>query len=364
MEYSGNSGSMQSSSTGNDEEFDSSSRARARARAGGDQPNIISSSSSNFLNPSPHHFSSHPLYLTPQNPTFFDPQSSFPQSSSSIANLNDNNNNNDLIWSRSLRSDHQQPTNSVASTQQHEGPSSHPDQLMMISKNPKKRTRASRRAPTTVLTTDTTNFRQMVQEFTGIPASPFSANSPYSRRLDLFSSNTGHLVDTTTLYPLRPSPNKFIFSPFSSSSSSPSSSLLLNNSTMIDSIVPTTTTVGASTSDNYQLRVPSEHLLINLQHQNIIPAPPPLQLGAGNNNNNNNNNNTLGRMNFGGNNINIVGGFPSQETTSSATAQQAVVRNMNINDDDDNNVTRSWTSGGGGGEEAVTNIIHDEFGDI
>ncbi|PRQ48810.1 hypothetical protein RchiOBHm_Chr2g0114891 [Rosa chinensis] len=32
--------------------------------------------------------------------------------------------------------------------------------------NPKKRSRASRRAPTTVLTTDTTNFRAMVQEFT------------------------------------------------------------------------------------------------------------------------------------------------------------------------------------------------------
>ncbi|OWM82208.1 uncharacterized protein LOC116208646 [Punica granatum] len=37
-------------------------------------------------------------------------------------------------------------------------------------RNRKKRTRASRRAPTTVMTTDTTNFRAMVQEFTGIPA--------------------------------------------------------------------------------------------------------------------------------------------------------------------------------------------------
>lgn len=52
-------------------------------------------------------------------------------------------------------------------------------------KNPKKRTRASRRAPTTVLTTDTSNFRAMVQEFTGIPAPPFSAaaTSAYSRLL-------------------------------------------------------------------------------------------------------------------------------------------------------------------------------------
>ncbi|CAH9098626.1 unnamed protein product [Cuscuta europaea] len=40
------------------------------------------------------------------------------------------------------------------------------------SRNTKKRSRASRRAPTTVLTTDTSNFRAMVQEFTGIPPFP------------------------------------------------------------------------------------------------------------------------------------------------------------------------------------------------
>ncbi|VVA37054.1 PREDICTED: VQ [Prunus dulcis] len=58
-----------------------------------------------------------------------------------------------------------------------------------VVRNPKKRSRASRRAPTTVLTTDTTNFRAMVQEFTGIPAPPFTSSSPFPRsRLDLFSS--------------------------------------------------------------------------------------------------------------------------------------------------------------------------------
>ncbi|GJX79879.1 putative VQ motif-containing protein 15/22 [Tanacetum coccineum] len=60
---------------------------------------------------------------------------------------------------------------------------------MGVIKNPKKRTRASRRAPTTVLTTDTTNFRQMVQEFTGIPTGPFTGGgggATLSRRLDLF----------------------------------------------------------------------------------------------------------------------------------------------------------------------------------
>ncbi|KAE9587753.1 hypothetical protein Lalb_Chr23g0277301 [Lupinus albus] len=47
-------------------------------------------------------------------------------------------------------------------------------------RNPKKRSRASRRAPTTVLTTDTTNFRAMVQEFTGIPAPTFTS-LPFQR---------------------------------------------------------------------------------------------------------------------------------------------------------------------------------------
>ncbi|GAU34368.1 hypothetical protein TSUD_217080 [Trifolium subterraneum] len=83
------------------------------------------------------------------------------------------------------------------------------------SRNSKKRTRASRRAPTTVLTTDTSNFRAMVQEFTGIPAPPFSGSS-YSRRLDLLtsssslrSSNSSQFDNTTSpFYPLRPSPQK------------------------------------------------------------------------------------------------------------------------------------------------------------
>ncbi|KAJ6801788.1 putative basic proline-rich protein-like [Iris pallida] len=41
----------------------------------------------------------------------------------------------------------------------------------------RKRSRASRRAPTTVLTTDTSNFRAMVQEFTGIPSPPFASSA-------------------------------------------------------------------------------------------------------------------------------------------------------------------------------------------
>ncbi|XP_062199195.1 nuclear pore complex protein NUP62-like [Phragmites australis] len=108
----------------------------------------------------------------------------------------------------------------------------------------RKRTRASRRAPTTVLTTDTSNFRAMVQEFTGIPSPPFAAGvgapaASLRTRFDhLFPSPSslrsaaGAAADTASLPPylLRPFAQKLptapsTFPPFTSSSSStPSSS--------------------------------------------------------------------------------------------------------------------------------------------
>ncbi|KAH0455267.1 hypothetical protein IEQ34_015299 [Dendrobium chrysotoxum] len=54
-----------------------------------------------------------------------------------------------------------------------------PSQLPPTSTAPrisKKRSRPSRRAPTTVLATDTSNFRAMVQVFTGIPSAPLSSS--------------------------------------------------------------------------------------------------------------------------------------------------------------------------------------------
>ncbi|PIN02081.1 hypothetical protein CDL12_25412 [Handroanthus impetiginosus] len=191
---SGNSGSLQSSSGGDDQEFESSS------------------SISSFLNPSTHFNSisapNPPFDFPHQNPTLFDPQYSI-------------NNHNDLFWSRGLlRSEPiNHPNFGNLATPSQPSSSAHPraeggarggaapvlPQSNVI-KNPKKRTRASRRAPTTVLTTDTTNFRQMVQEFTGIPAAPFSG-SPYSRRLDLFAA-------PPPLFPLRPAiHNKMNLSP-------------------------------------------------------------------------------------------------------------------------------------------------------
>uniref|UniRef100_A0A803KWX9 VQ domain-containing protein n=1 Tax=Chenopodium quinoa TaxID=63459 RepID=A0A803KWX9_CHEQI len=47
-----------------------------------------------------------------------------------------------------------------------------------VSKPARKRTRASRRTPTTLLNTDTSNFRAMVQQFTGGPSSNFDISGP------------------------------------------------------------------------------------------------------------------------------------------------------------------------------------------
>ncbi|EOA13629.1 hypothetical protein CARUB_v10026700mg [Capsella rubella] len=79
---------------------------------------------------------------------------------------------------------------------------------LATTRNPKKRSRVSRRAPTTVLTTDTSNFRAMVQEFTGNPSTPFtglSSSSPFPRsRFDLFGSSS------SSSRPLKPFPHKLI----------------------------------------------------------------------------------------------------------------------------------------------------------
>ncbi|XP_059279787.1 uncharacterized protein LOC132033752 [Lycium ferocissimum] len=307
---SGNSGSMQSSS-GGDEEYDS--RGESISNFLNNNPSLghfgsISSHNNNNNNPPPPPFLSHHHQQQPNN-TFFDPL--FPQSSNPQFN-------NDLIWSRALRSDHNfnnftasssAPSSNAAAQLLHHnqnpfsGSSSlptlqqqssieavrasnmaQPDHQPNVAKNPKKRTRASRRAPTTVLTTDTTNFRQMVQEFTGIPTAPFTG-SPYTRRLDLFSTagstmRSGHLDSLGPLYPLRPSAQKVQVSPFMpqlSSSSASSSSLL--SSSMIDALMPTgnnnnsivggnTASASTSTSTNFQLG--SNHLGIPKQAQNLF----------------------------------------------------------------------------------------------
>ncbi|KAL1547007.1 hypothetical protein AAHA92_23533 [Salvia divinorum] len=256
---SGNSGSMQSSSGGDDQEFDSSS---------------------SFLT-APHNFGaiSAPQFLSHQSPNFFDPnltQSLNHGGGYANVNANASANDGDLIWSRGLRSEnHAFPSlgNSPVPSRPQQVAAAPPPQQQQA-RNPKKRTRASRRAPTTVLTTDTSNFRQMVQEFTGIPAAPFSGGSSYSRRLDLFSAASAlrsavHLDGLGPLYPLRPAAHK-ILSPFSSSASAPPPPQFLN-STMIDAIVPTTiannnnNTVSTSNVNPNNFQLYQQHSINNPQ---------------------------------------------------------------------------------------------------
>ncbi|QCD78948.1 uncharacterized protein LOC114187074 [Vigna unguiculata] len=58
--------------------------------------------------------------------------------------------------------------NTSPSTSTHLGPEGR------VGKPTRRRSRASRRTPTTLLNTDTTNFRAMVQQFTGGPNAPFA----------------------------------------------------------------------------------------------------------------------------------------------------------------------------------------------
>ncbi|KAL5206894.1 hypothetical protein ABZP36_035103 [Zizania latifolia] len=153
----------------------------------------------------------------------------------------------------------------------------------------RKRTRASRRAPTTVLNTDTSNFRAMVQEFTGIPSPPFVAGgvapaASLRTRFDhLFPSPStllsaaGAAADPASSLPpylLRPFGQKLQtapspFPPFTSSSSSPpsSSNISVANAnatttgtgtaaaTTATSVNPTAT--GDGTGDTFLLTTPS-----------------------------------------------------------------------------------------------------------
>lgn len=213
---SGSSGSMQSSSGGDDQEFDSS-------RSENISPFFNFGPNSTDHHPPQRHQSHHsPIFFDtpPQNPIPFSHPNPNPNSNSNTTTLY---NNPDSVWSRPnntltslpssstqplLRAPQSFPTSSSSSVSitmpvpQVDGNNGGRAQNVAV-KGSRKRTRASRRAPTTVLTTDTANFRQMVQEFTGIPSPPFSAaaTSSYSRRFDLFGPGSA----LGPLYPFRPS---------------------------------------------------------------------------------------------------------------------------------------------------------------
>ncbi|KAH8502809.1 hypothetical protein Peur_066649 [Populus x canadensis] len=343
---SGNSGSMQSSS-GGDEEYDS--RAESISAFLNNNNNPLSHVGPMSSNPPPqpehhhhhqtHHSSSSSTMLFDPLSNYFDPLSSASSRSPPPPFTNPNSLLNlDMVWSKNLRSEpnctdlggfisSSSPTQQLFTNQTqtrttfqslpphgHESATRGPvsvsgtnDQVSNTAgvRNPKKRSRASRRAPTTVLTTDTTNFRAMVQEFTGIPAPPFTS-SPFPRsRLDLFgtaastlrSAVSHHLDPSPPPYLLRPFAQRFQpppppAPPFASSGSTASSF----STSMVDAIASTTTTninnSGActnstttsnisSTSINYQL--PSDlgllkqpHHLLNINVQNPILNFHPL----------------------------------------------------------------------------------------
>ncbi|KAG1366503.1 putative nuclear pore complex protein [Cocos nucifera] len=162
----------------------------------------------------------------------------------------------------------------------------------------KKRSRASRRAPTTVLTTDTSNFRAMVQEFTGIPSTPFSAASsstlsPFSRsRFDLFHSSASPASSLPPPYlRLRPFAQKPPTFPSLNPSSSTTTTAIIDalastcdtiSNANATSSIPITTAAACTTSNsthtnnNHQLPSPDFGLssqsqtLFNLQSQGPI----------------------------------------------------------------------------------------------
>nr|GMC62325.1 rho GTPase-activating protein gacK-like [Ipomoea batatas] len=237
---SGNSGSLQSSS-GGDEEYDSRadsfSAFMTKTAAAGHITQLSQ----------PPQTAANAAMFSPLLSNYFDPTLTAPafadQNSIPLLNL-------DMAWSRTLRSDPCSPQINPSAVLPSAGPSAHQklgagaggfnglsfpstaeahvsgsvtaaeahvsgsvtaagkDHGGRVMRNPKKRSRASRRAPTTVLTTDTTNFRAMVQEFTGIPAPPFTS-SPFPRtRFDIFGTPSALRSAATPPYLRRPFPQK------------------------------------------------------------------------------------------------------------------------------------------------------------
>ncbi|MBA0590722.1 uncharacterized protein LOC105804228 [Gossypium raimondii] len=292
---SGNSGSMQSSS-GDSEEYDSHSESISALLDNNASSHI---GHGDLVNQPPQLPSPPPQrqqYQNHSSSAMFDPLSNYFDQRSQHLTTNPNPLGNlDAVWSKNLRSESGSPgvggfvasssptqqqltnTNQQAqsratfpSVQIPQGPDS--DTRSSVSgvraRNTKKRSRASRRAPTTVLTTDTTNFRAMVQEFTGIPAAPFTSSAFPRTRLDIFGGTPSstlrslHLHPSTSHYLLRP------FAPQIQSPSFVSSSVASTPITNITSASATNdSTTTSSTPINYQL--PSELGLLK-QPQNLL----------------------------------------------------------------------------------------------
>ncbi|CAN6166774.1 unnamed protein product [Urochloa humidicola] len=310
---SGNSGSLQSSS-GGDDEFDS----RAGGSGGGVDSSPLSALLRSSPSPSAGAFSLHGSYFGLQEFTSAPPPQQQQQAgawSGSFAGASSG-----LPSSSSPRVAHadagaprpQGADTASAAAQGQVGGVSAPAQPAPSQppRGSRKRTRASRRAPTTVLTTDTSNFRAMVQEFTGIPSPPFGAGvagvglggptASLRTRFDhIFpppstSLRTGAAADAASLPPylLRPFPHKLpttpsSFPPFTSSSSSstPSSSNIGAGAANANAAAASSNPAApAAAGDTFQqLMTPSALLRLQqdassyLSFQNLLDTHPSSQ---------------------------------------------------------------------------------------
>ncbi|CAI9763551.1 unnamed protein product [Fraxinus pennsylvanica] len=320
---SGNSGSMQSSS-GGDEEYDSRAAASISAFLNNPTAHVGPISQPSQLPPLP------PLQNSTQT-AMFDSLSNYSQLQNPSSLFNPN-----MIWSKTLRSDPNSTDNinpllssspfmesfsAVQSTLVSastvpaaiSGPSDNYNQVL---RNPKKRSRASRRAPTTVLTTDTTNFRAMVQEFTGIPEPPFTS-SPFQRsRIEFFGTPTSAIrssaLDTAqppylrrpfpqiTQPPPAPPPPSFHSSASSSFLSPPQSSNLfatLFQSTMKFPLVNSAAMIGSKAHDSFQIPSNDSYIKMGGVDEYAVSPRNDYQLEVRGNYYNFSTNSTNGKMN-------------------------------------------------------------------
>lgn len=320
------------SSSGGDEEYDSRAESISAFLNPPSHVGSLSNHPPHQASPPPHHHhhqETHSSSMFDPLSNYFDPRSVHLTNPNSLLNL-------DMVWPKTLRSDpnaadlgglitpasSSSPQNQTFLTNQLGGqnraggfpniqippapenapPAQPGNNNSNAVRNPKKRSRASRRAPTTVLTTDTTNFRAMVQEFTGIPAPPFTSSALPRSRLDLFGSassslRSGHLDAPPPPYLLRPFAQKIQPPPpTSSSSSAPPPMTSFHSSSMVDVLGnsnATTTNASNSTSINYQLssalgflkQPPPPQNLLNMQNpilnlQTLLQAQPKFSLSG------------------------------------------------------------------------------------
>ncbi|KAL6552167.1 hypothetical protein OROGR_008321 [Orobanche gracilis] len=244
-------GSLQSSSDG-DDEYDSRAAAAAESVSAFISGGPITNPPPPFFDPLSNYLE---LHQNPDPSSLLDTNPAWPRVASLISDPNsvahDVGPNVNMLSSSSTFMPSFQPADGGDTSVSIPAP---PLQIQnhTAARNPKKRARASRRAPTTVLTTDTTNFRAMVQEFTGIPEPPFDSSSFPRTRLDLFGSRS-----SATSYLRRPFGQKVQPPlPFLASTSSPAAIGASSSSTT--STTTNNNNITASSSNpaiNYQIPI-------------------------------------------------------------------------------------------------------------